>query len=537
VKMIDYAIGYYKTFGWNLIPTRKDKKPFIPWQTYQKLKVNESTLRKWWAKYPDAGIGCITGMISNLAVIDIDSEKGLANIQKILPENIKYPVSKTPSGGKHFFFNCPDNKIGNNAKKIEGCDFRANGGYVILPPSCGANGNKYQWEFKPSEYPLINLPKEYIYTITSSSAHLNNSATNSNRPQQTATDILVKGQRDQDLFYIASCLFDGKMNPQKIEKVLILLALSCKPPFPLKDALVKVKSVLNRAEHRENNWQGEVEKWIEQQTGNWIVSDCYRDLGAVTISNKAAIRVAIGRMKSKSLIVAHHSKAGCYKRLEVATEAIDFLNASDETVDLKLPLKLNDFFIPMRRNIILIAGSPDAGKTAFLLNVVEMNMEKFRINYFSSEMGPQEFRLRLSKFARPLDSWKFNPRERSSDFSEIIEPNQINIIDYLEIHEEHYKIGRLIKDIFDRLDKGLCFIAIQRKPGATMGVGGIATLEKPRLVVNMGAGKAKITKCKQWATETNPNGLETGFKLVQGCKFLPDGDAISSPADFEWSKE
>lgn len=357
----------------------------------------------------------------------------------------------------------------------------------------------------------------------------------------TSKSLFQKGNRDADLFYTASCLYDGKMNPSKIEQVLILLASKCSPPFPQKEALIKVKSVLDRASRKGSSVQQEVWHWIEQQDNYWNVSDCYHDLGFVTTSNKAAARVAIGRFKEKNLIVHHHSRAGCYRRLEVVTEPIDFLNVEDTTVDLKLPLNLRNHFIPMAKNIIQVSGTPDAGKSAFMFNVVEMNMLDFEIDYWSSEMGPPEMRSRLIKADRDINTWKFNPRERSSNFAEVINPNRITIIDYLEIHEEAFRIGRWIKDIFDKLDKGIAIIAIQRKPGQginNMGVGGLGTLEKPRLVINMGPGTAKIIKCKNWATETNPNGLQTKFKLVQGIKFLPaESNALISYDKFIWEKE
>ena len=59
----------------------------------------------------------------------------------------------------------------------------------------------------------------------------------------------------------------------------------------------------------------------------------------------------------------------------------------------------------MPKNIIVVAGTPNAGKTAFLLNVVQMNMSgKMPIHYFSSEMGSMEFKGRLQKFDLPSAS-------------------------------------------------------------------------------------------------------------------------------------
>ena len=90
------------------------------------------------------------------------------------------------------------------------------------------------------------------------------------------------------------------------------------------------------------------------------------------------------------------------------------------------------------KNIIIVAGATNAGKTALLLNVVRMNMDRYEVIYFSSEMGEQELRLRLEKFGQALNSWKFKPIERPTRFSDVIVPDAINIIDYLELTEDFY---------------------------------------------------------------------------------------------------
>src|SRR5208283_404970 len=115
---------------------------------------------------------------------------------------------------------------------------------------------------------------------------------------------------------------------------------------------------------------------------------------------------------------------------------------------------------------------------------VKMNMDFHRIEYFSSEMGAEELKLRLSKFEDfPLKSWKFFPRDRASKFADAISPDAINIIDYLEITKEFSEVGGMIKDIHDRLGKGIAIIAIQKKKGSETGRGGDFTLEKPRLAL------------------------------------------------------
>ena len=138
-------------------------------------------------------------------------------------------------------------------------------------------------------------------------------------------------------------------------------------------------------------------------------------------------------------------------------------------------------------------------------------------------MGALELRTRLEKFDIPLKDWTFSARERSGNFSDVTNPEGLNIIDYLELHDEFYKVGAFIKEIFDKLTTGIALIALQKNPKADFGLGGARGLEKARLYLNLEPGKARIIKAKNWAGEVNPNGLILDFKLVQGCRFVFDG--------------
>jgi hypothetical protein len=179
----------------------------------------------------------------------------------------------------------------------------------------------------------------------------------------------------------------------------------------------------------------------------------------------------------------------------------------------------------MPKNIIMIAGEVNSGKSAYLLNLAAKNMDRMETVYFSSEMGGAELRERLQHFEFPIEAWKkVTFIERASDFYKAIRPEGLNIIDFLEIHDEFYKMGQLIKDIFDKLTTGLAVIAIQKNRGRDEGLGGERSKEKARLYMAIEPGKLKIVKAKNWiSSEINPNGMCMEFKLAKGCKFKPEG--------------
>jgi hypothetical protein len=336
---------------------------------------------------------------------------------------------------------------------------------------------------------------------------------------------LTKGSRDNTLFHIANCMIRGGAQINEATQVLEILAKNCNPPFPEKEIEEKIKSALKRTEKKERNFTQEVRDWVCLQDGYFMLTEAEKSLQVLTRDEKKHLYVILNRLKKEGLIEKHGQKSGTYRLLDTTLEEIDILSQDEEEIDIQWPFGIESLVKTNAKNIIMIAGTPNAGKTAFLLNVIEKNMQKYDIHYFISEMGKGELKTRLSKFERPIDSWKFHCYERSSNFADVIRPNGINVIDFLEIYQEHYLIGQWIKDIYDRLDKGIAIIAIQKKPGASMGVGGLTTKEKARLYMTMESSKLEIEKGKCWANEMiNPNHMFVNFKLVKGCNFIQTDD-------------
>jgi len=85
-------------------------------------------------------------------------------------------------------------------------------------------------------------------------------------------------------------------------------------------------------------------------------------------------------------------------------------------------------------------------------------------------------------------------------------------------------VAEHLKQIHEKLGSGIAIVALQKDPKAAQGRGGTFSLEKPRLYLNIDAGKITIRKAKNWTNpEQNPNGLTMDFKIVGGCKFMPLG--------------
>jgi len=131
-------------------------------------------------------------------------------------------------------------------------------------------------------------------------------------------------------------------------------------------------------------------------------------------------------------------------------------------IGIWLPFNLHRMVETMPGNIILVAGEPNAGKTGLLLNVIANNMHKSEIHYFNSEMGGSELKKRLSLFNDVmLHQWNFKARERSDNLGDVIKPGKgtVNIIDFLELHDNFYEVGGRLAEIHRKLKGAVAIIA------------------------------------------------------------------------------
>jgi hypothetical protein len=132
----------YAEQGVPVFPCRPNKTPWTV-HGFKDATTDEKQIRSWWSHHPDALIGVPTGEASGWLVLDIDVKdgaKGAESLSALIKTHGQLPatrVTQTRSGGWHYYFkNVPG--VRNSTSKIApGVDVRAEGGYVIVPPSEG----------------------------------------------------------------------------------------------------------------------------------------------------------------------------------------------------------------------------------------------------------------------------------------------------------------------------------------------------------------------------------------------------------------
>jgi hypothetical protein len=292
------------------------------------------------------------------------------------------------------------------------------------------------------------------------------------------------------------------------------------------DKILKTVNILIRhglVRRLKRNLTEEIREWVMTTPGNFLTTNVNKELGLTTRDNMKKVAVILGRLEKEGIIQKWGDQRGHYRRVDSDLEPIDWRSATTDTVHIKWPLEIERHAETMPGNIAAIAGESNTGKTALLLNVIASNQKAFEIHYFNSEMGNSELRKRLEKFEPvvKLSDWKFHAWERSGNFADVIRPGKgvINIIDFLEIHEDFWRVGGMLKEIHDRLKGAVAIVALQKNKGVEYGLGGGRGLEKPRLYLAVSPGCCKIVKAKNWRTSENPNGLMINFKLHSGCHF------------------
>jgi hypothetical protein len=148
-----------------LIP--RDKKPLIPKEEggsgYKDATTDETIIRAWWKACPRANIGIPTGPASGFWLLDVDGDKGRKTLNQLREKHPDdWPITRASrsgreEGGTHFLFL---HRAGvQNNLKIErldsGLEVKADGGYLVAPPSIHPTGRAYAWE---NEEPIVDAP-------------------------------------------------------------------------------------------------------------------------------------------------------------------------------------------------------------------------------------------------------------------------------------------------------------------------------------------------------------------------------------------
>lgn len=174
------AAAHYARRGWPVVPIagmvsghcgcrrgeaceHPAKHPLTP-GGIKAATTDQAQIAEWWAHWPWAGVGIVTGANSGLAVVDVDvAHGGKETLERLVGEGALSPTLsvRTGSDGWHLYYAHPGERLANatgrlGARELQGVDLRADGGYVVAPPSGHRSGRRYAW--RAGDDSIVALP-------------------------------------------------------------------------------------------------------------------------------------------------------------------------------------------------------------------------------------------------------------------------------------------------------------------------------------------------------------------------------------------
>ena len=141
------VVGQLLALNLSLIPVEPGgKRPTAAWKSNQEEPADADQLEQWFGNGHDYNIGIVTGTVSGVVVVDLDSRAATDWAQVHLPRT---PIRTKTAKGQHLYYRHPGTPVRNKARirsadqTIE-LDVRGDGGYVVGPGSVHETGVRYE---------------------------------------------------------------------------------------------------------------------------------------------------------------------------------------------------------------------------------------------------------------------------------------------------------------------------------------------------------------------------------------------------------
>lgn len=180
----------YRARGWCVLPTQRDKRPHAPalaatsgsnrWSRLRGEPATKEEISEWYTRFPEAGVGILTGQPSGLVVVDFD---------RPFPSGVRLaetPIAQT-GRGLHIYYGSDAVLSG---KRVAFGDLKAEGGYVVAPPSVHPTGKAYRWLIAPEGLGTLAVPEAALADFAEFEQWRDRESHSSDeRAQETGVDI------------------------------------------------------------------------------------------------------------------------------------------------------------------------------------------------------------------------------------------------------------------------------------------------------------------------------------------------------------
>jgi len=292
MNKVDYALAAAGR-GWQVLALQPNRKE--PLKTaLQQNGCKDATdvpdkIRMLWAEFPEANIGIATGKASGITVLDLDDRKNSKlNLQQ--ETDFREPPAtygvETPRGW-HFYFQY-DKSLSNSVNRVNKCDIRNDGGYVVAVGSV-VNGKQYK-QVGSQEVASWQFPSVFNDEQTKGYFHTNNQEILNRRKRwdEIERDGIAEGSRDREMFELGCSYRSRGLGMEQIDLLLNDINAKNQPPLPAKQVNKILRQVSKMQQGERLMYQGALMEppLIEAETDRrtiffWVERDIHVELSQV----------------------------------------------------------------------------------------------------------------------------------------------------------------------------------------------------------------------------------------------------------------
>jgi hypothetical protein len=239
--MLEHALAYAFR-GWPVFPCRHRSKEPLTMHGLKDATTDGATIRDWWRKWSSANVAIVLGSDSGIVALDVDPRHGGdAALSELILEHGPLPDtphSLTGGGGHHFLFRHPGGKMKAMHLLADGLELRADGAYIVAPPSVHPTGNVYSWEVAGHFEDVVPAPLPAWLRVAL------REAARQEYQKPPVPEVLGEGQRNQGLTRMGGAMRRYGMCQDAIEAALLIEnERRCMPPLEREEVQAIARSV------------------------------------------------------------------------------------------------------------------------------------------------------------------------------------------------------------------------------------------------------------------------------------------------------
>ncbi len=567
-------VKFYREQGISIIPVpAKTKEAKIKWAEYRERLPTDSEINSWF-NGNNTNVAALTGKPPggkySLVVLDCDSSERFYEVAAVITSKLgvadilDFTLVSQTGRGYHILLWV---KAPVKSAKFPNLDIKGEGGYILVPPSIHPNGMPYK--FLNPKVPISVIDSLSDIGIDLERKPQGQIGDKPNWISEVLQHGADEGRRNDTCFRLAG--YFKERQPRDITtQILLDWNQKNRPPLSEKEVITAVDSAYTYAVNpltylnsKRDDFPSKNTFCLESGQVSGQVVDKLREHGelALPFDNflkenpephwKKDVAEAIGTIyKDQAFIklVQRRAKEGMIK-ISHGGDKIQWVNkdwqrskisleaGKREFLGLSLPFGAEKYIATPEHCQIVVAGDVGSGKTHYGYHLADLNVGKIQIRHFVNEIGESKAIKNLDDFPHLQKFFDngyvlINQDKEQLDVAENIDPNGLNIYDYLHLpstKEWFLWLQKELARLSQKLEAGVIVVMLQKKRGTGLAMGGDSTRMQCETYISLNiekdvrgsenehgykVGRVDIVKCKDWASSINPEVLSCRYRTA-----------------------